>query len=702
MATLNNTTYTQQFHRDVLTKLLSVSNVMTKESQTTLKSLYSASRGGNVIVAAAKRTYSLSKSKIGQMGYGRYYSNHGLETVLREARGSLCMGLYTDIDIVNAHYVLFEQYAKRHFNINLPAFAKYNKNRDALFAEMMEREGIDRDECKQIALKMMYERENQTRTLFAEMAAEVQLVYDLMKQEEIHKELYDHHVRQKTANIRGSFLANIMQTEERKCLEAMVASFTADGLQVDVLCYDGCMVRGDNVVSEQHLRNAEAAIRERTGYEIELKIKPLETFNDLDSASNTTNDAWTQQYEDMRAKWELNHFYYEPADTWCHVADSGKIKQYTLLHAYNAFNTEEWILPPKPGASEPVQFFREWCKSPKRRTVNDMVYKMPEDCEANEVSLFGGFGYQKITEEYTPEQAAEAIALFNDILSVLCNAEAPVMDYVGKTIAHMLQKPFERTGVMTVITSQIQGIGKDTLMLIIEEIIGKHHTAHYTSTEAYWDKHDTKQEGAIFVYLEEANSSINKAKSNELKARITSNSININPKGLKSYTVPNVARNFMTTNEPEPVKIEESDRRVMLITCTTPAPERDWCAVYETLFSKTSIRALGEYFAAMDISGWNPRRFPETAIKREMRELGKTTEAMFLDQWQPTEWVSGATMFQEYVDFCKSEGLPHAMNSLSFLRKIVSLRDQKYQSRRLRANKQVYGSMTMQYELVDE
>jgi hypothetical protein len=216
-------------------------------------------------------------------------------------------------------------------------------------------------------------------------------------------------------------------------------------------------------------------------------------------------------------------------------------------------------------------------------------------------------------------------------------------------------------------------------MTLIQHIIGS-HTAHYIDDAQFWNKHDTMKEGAILMYLEEANSGANKAKSDALKARITSNNITIEPKGLKAYNVPNIARYFMTTNNPEPVLLEESDRRFLLINPSDRLVGSDWIDIHTKLENPYWIHAIGEYLETVDISGWNPRKFPITDIKRDILELTKCPEKMFLEQWvcDIDGGVLGKDLYKEYRNYCFDNDLPFAKSSMAFCVKIAPYKNKLF------------------------
>lgn len=648
----------QLFNRVKMGKLWAIRDKLDHGQVSILQSLYDGKLKGS-IQCQTPITYKLSNSIPGKLGYGRLYGTKGsLETLEQDIRGTLCSDIYTDIDIVNCHPVLIHQMSKYLFDMNMPQLEYYINHRDEFFEDMLKNHNITKDSAKKLILMTLYngslKQVEYVPNLIINIKNEIkQFVIQLIKSN-LHKSLYDYCVKQ-DSNIHGQFLSFIIQTEERKCLEAMVEYLTANSFQVDVLAYDGCMTRGLNNITNNVLIECEKYIFTKTGYRILLKIKEMVEFT-FDENSLTPEENYLQ----MKQKWEMTHFYFKPTNTVIEITKNG-ICHYTWAHAIDAFN--DWLILDDTGKQQ--LFLARWRKDSTRRNIDSLVYKKQEECMLNELSLFNGFAYQDY-EEPDEDTAKRAVDFYKNILGAVCNDEPCVIEYVNKTFAHMIQYPFNKTGVCIIFSSKIQGVGKDTLMTLIQNIIGN-HVAHYIDDTQFWNKHDTMKEGAIMMYLEEANSNANKSRSDLLKARITSNDITIEPKGLKPYSVPNIARYFMTTNNSDPVLLEESDRRFLLINPSDRLVQTDWNNVYSNISKNTWIRAIGNYLETVDLTDWNPRKFPVTEIKKDMMELTKSSERLFLEQWKcdSPNGLLGKDLYKEYRCYCIEHDLPFVKSSMA-------------------------------------
>ena len=609
-------------------------------------------------------------SEVAKLGYGRIYGNNGSGAYLeKDYRHNLYAKTYHDIDMANCHPTLLVQLAQR-YNIKMFNLNQYVENREEYIKQVIEYYGDaekTRADIKTEIIATLYGAEIPT---FKMLKGELDALTDELKKH--HVTLYDAVVNKRKKNVNGAFLSYLAQTEERKCLDAMDSYFLSMDRSVDDLAYDGLMIRKLNeseVFPLQFLRGAELFVLEKTGYKIKLEIKPMiQTISEDKLESKEEQLAKT--YLDMKATFEKENAYYITTNAIIHKS-SGPMEMRTIEHTREAYG--HLTVKVK---SKSVSFIDMWRKDPTRKIITKLVYKLEADLEEGEMSLFNGFQYKKYEAD---ENAENNVKTFIDLVHAQCNNEQAVTDYMVNTFAHMIQCPFKKTNVLNAFASRAQGTGKDTLMLIIKGIIGTHHTAHYTSTEQYWSPYDTRREGAIFIYLEEACASQNKAHEGELKANITSDMVGINPKGMKAYTVPNIGRNFMTTNVEEPFKMTSEDRRFNIVRPSDRMKHIEWDAFYKnTVHNPCFLRNIGDFLEARDINGWESTKFPESQYRLDLKELVVSSEDRFLEQWTPDRWMTSGEMYLDYRAFCTENTYPYAMSTMSLCKKILPHKDQSF------------------------
>lgn len=608
-------------------------------------------------------TYRLSSSKIGQLGYGRYYSSiGGLETVEREARGTLCREFYHDIDIVNCHPVLLEQFAELKYNQGLPSLFYYNKHREDILAQISN----CREDAKTEIIRIMYGGKN-TLQYTAELSESIKDFTQFLINKGDYSDLWDCIKKDDSPNRYGRFLSFILQTEERKCMLAMKEAFEKEGWSVDVLCYDGIMIRiRDGIDYLPSLKKAEEAILEKTGYRVSLSKKEMQFFEVPQLTEEVAKGITLDNYNTMKTEFERKHFYHIPTDQIAELNERGEIFFMKKQHAYN-YLTPSWCFRHSEKLEDYTPFLDIWFKDQKRRMVDKIDFAPSDDPQTFVVPF--QFAYES-------ETSGEGLDLFMELLKVLTK-EKDQEEYLLNYLAHLLQKPLENPKVAIVITG-IKGCGKDTLVdFLMDFVVGSLYSTNYSSNDQFFDTHDMGQLNKFLVKLEEADPLICKKNASNLKARITASKTSFNPKGLSPFGAANYIRYIFTTNKGNPFEMSDGERRFFILNAN-PSKKGDfefWKTIRSKLFTPSAGRAVAEMLLARNINTWNSFDIPISEYQRAVVESEKNSEQSFVEQWDGEE-LSATELYTAYRNYCVENSLPHAQNAKSFgLRLLPLLRD---------------------------
>lgn len=622
-------------------------------------------------------TYKLSKSAIGELGFGRLYGSAGsLERMEKECRGVLCKEFYHDIDIVNCHPVILVQFARNRFSIDLPELEKYVQNRDAYLSKI----SSNRDDAKTAIIKILYG--GKADTAFLEpMAKEVRDFTKMLSTKEeytqlfaackAHKELKEWEKKTVTG-IYGTFLSAILQTEERNCMLLMTHIFEENKWSVDVFCYDGVMVRirEDADVSEI-IPKCEAYILEMLGYQVNIINKPFITFAEFE-ALTTSNDLYKNvsmtDYTTMKQEFEMTNFYYAPTDEYCEY-EIGKTPLHMSAKHANAYYSSKWIFRKSQRIDDFVCFFDLWKADPTRRVIKSLSLAPSENSEVFTIP---------IQLQYMKGESSDIdVSLFNQLVSIVCSHKQPLIDYTLNWLAHLLQKPYDLPGVGLIFTGS-KGVGKDTLWdFFMIHVIGELYSFNYSDTKMFFEKHDCNLMNKFLIKLEEADSKICLENANVLKGRITSSSIIFNPKNSKSVKAENFTRTVMTTNGTCPVETSNGERRFVVIPCSNEKKgDRDfWNIIRETMFNDAFGRAVAKMLLQKDLTGFDVRKLPENDYQDAVIDSRKSSEDRFIEAWDGKE-CSVADLYKKYTEFCLENNLSFIPTSNSLCKAIVRfLRD---------------------------
>jgi len=622
-------------------------------------------------------TYSLSTNGAGKLGYGRLYGSAGsLERMHRPLRHMLCADLYWDIDIKNAQPVILWQFAKQKYNYELPETKKYCDNRDAYLSMI----SGDRDKAKQGILQAIFIG-NPIAELIPMKNEILAFAIDIYNRGE-YSDLFP--VVSQT-NIFGSYLAQILQTEERHIMLLMKEKLEQRKYIADILAYDGLMIRKEigNEPTQQILDEVIQYVLCKTAYAIELSVKEMISKMPVIEEQSSRNDEVApnvsrSEYEAMKARFEKIHFYFVQTDLIGWFNDNtGELKFIPKVHALNLFAGSEWHFKTGKTFSDYTLFFPLWFKDPNRRNVYLTDFKETDDPSVFVKPLMIKY------KLYTNPHVENTIALeyFNNLIDIASNNKANLKTYLLSYLAHIIQKPLELPCTALVLTGA-KRIGKDTLMDFFgKHVLGDSNFKNYDSNTQFFDPYDVGCDNKFMVKLEEADLNMCRKNSDKLKSRISCGTSSFNPKGKSAYTSPNYTRYIFTTNKANPFDLSDGERRYVILACS-PEKKDDmvfWTNVRQFLFNDSAGHVVGKYLEQYNIADWNPRKLPDNEYQNTLHEVEKNSEELFFEShvWSGSD-VTAQELFNIYKEFCLESQLPSKMSTLSFSKSIQSfVRDGK-------------------------
>ena len=651
----------QVFSRKSLGYIWSKRNEIDPGQMAIIGALYNNRKKGS-IKGSVRVEYKLARSIVGKLGYGRLYGTRGsLETLEREIRGTLCEEFYHDIDVKNAHPVILHQYAKTKYSREMPAVKQYCDNRDACLNAI----SPNRDEAKTAFLKVMYGGKCEYPFL-ANYEKEVSSFARMLGAQEEYAELV-RHLRKQDKNVYASLLALILQTEERHIMLAMKSSLEKQGWSVDVLAYDGVMVRKNPEIklTDEMLREVEKDILIATGYVVELVDKAFEKYEVPADAGEIVPKVSMEKYRETKQRFEENHFYYSENNTIAEVAKNGTLKFMSLEHAATKLNGFDFIHS-TTNLTDRTPFLSLWLKDSTRRS-HSIIDQKPNDEDPEVYSPPIKFRWEEFKKcsncKNDPiNNDAEIIQCFNDLVLLAAGKNEEIKTFIVCWLAHIVQQPFKNPLSAVILTGK-EGCGKDTLGdFMCEWIVGDSFAFNYESNDQFWDKHDCTRMGKFFVKIEEANGFLNRQNAGRMKSIITSRTLTVNPKGVAGITTANYNRFMMTTNDGTPVKCEEGSRRFMISACSSEkiGDVAHWKKVRKTLFNPEGADTIGNYLSELDLSDFEPTVFPKNEYMDQLKENEKSAEQRFIKAWDGAE-LRVTELFEKYCEFCaanKLNGVP--------------------------------------------
>ena len=217
-------------------------------------------------------------------------------------KSALCKKNYVDLDIVNCHPVLMEQiFTDKGYNC--PILTVYNKCREKFFKKM-EKNGITRDNCKILIMRMFYggsvkkwcydnnfKYENLEGSIVLDLDTELkENVKTLLNTDELMKYRMEAEKNkgENYWNCEGTAMSYYLQTLECKCLMSMYKYLKGKGRKIGALIHDGLHLEkwegeDEEEVFDDLINGMIPEVLKETGFSLKFKIKEFQHIEELDN-----------------------------------------------------------------------------------------------------------------------------------------------------------------------------------------------------------------------------------------------------------------------------------------------------------------------------------------------------------------------------------------------------------------------------------
>jgi hypothetical protein len=272
-----------------------------------------------------------------------------------------------------------------------------------------------------------------------------------------------------------------------------------------------------------------------------------------------------------------------------------------------------------------------WLQHEKRRMIkpDQLVFDPTGKCQLPAINLFRGIEMVPKPGDFGP---------IMELLYHLCEESAEsdqgvleVVEWVIKWLALPLQQLGTKMRSALVFHGP-QGTGKNLFFEIVAAIYGRY--AIVVGQEQLEEKHNDWCSSKLFMIGDEviARASLFDQK-NKLKAFITGETIQINPKFLPIRTEKNHVNVVFLSNEDQPLALEESDRRYFVV-YTPPSRKDDLYERVSECIEKGGIEAFYHYLLSINLNGFTAFSRPlMTVAKRELIDIGMKPEHRFVYEW---------------------------------------------------------------------
>jgi Family of unknown function (DUF5906) len=275
----------------------------------------------------------------------------------------------------------------------------------------------------------------------------------------------------------------------------------------------------------------------------------------------------------------------------------------------------------------------------------------------------------------SPHAKAGNWLLLRDFLrDVICAGNQSAFDYLVRFMAHMIQKPEEKPGVMITLLGG-QGTGKGVYFSLLRAIWPR-TTLQAFNIDQITGRFNACLERNFIICMDEALFAGDRRAMDSLKSIITESILQIEQKFQPTRTIHSVHRLFASSNHSHFGNIELDDRRFVFLRVSDNKKQDTsyFGEIAAAINDPATIGALVYYLKRKDLSSFDVRRKPDTSehLKQKLKSLQgfdrfwyEVLETGYLngtgkdfspqdDEWSAPVFVPTNLLLDRYKDFNKT------------------------------------------------
>ena len=320
--------------------------------------------------------------------------------------------------------------------------------------------------------------------------------------------------------------------------------------------------------------------------------------------------------------------------------------------------------------SKTYKFIDLWLEDANKKKYDTIVFDPSITDDKINYNCWNGFNHS-INDDINVN---EDNSLFLKLLKRITN-DSVNYEYMKQWIAHIIQKPYLKTGIAIVLYSQTKGVGKNCLIDGIIKLL-EGYTAKIESIEDITKNFNNHLVNKLLIYGDEICA---KAKNvaDKLKEVITRTRQNLEKKKIDAVEVSDFTNWIFSTNNYDAFYIEKDDRRMNMIHCIEEK-FKDSIAYYKEINDTEKMNDLYNFFRTYKITykfgqGELP---PTTKYKQELQFNTKEGYLQMLYK-QPYSFIHNTFTPLEFMkltnDYCKANYLRQQNDVITFGKNLCSL-----------------------------
>lgn len=253
------------------------------------------------------------------------------------------------------------------------------------------------------------------------------------------------------------------------------------------------------------------------------------------------------------------------------------------------------------------------------------------------------------------------------LFEVICASDRLTYEYLISYLAHMLQKPEEKPGVMIVLLGG-QGTGKGVFFQLVSHI-WSNMTLLISDIDQVLGRFNAALERNFIVCMDEALFAGDRKATDRLKSLVTESSIHIEQKYQPARSIASVHRFFAASNHGHFASVDHDDRRFLILRVSEKYQRNAhyFSKVCASIKDLNVIRAMVYELDQIDLKDFNVRAKPETRehALQKIQSLRGFVRYWFevlstgdlsggrgaLNEWHKPRFIATKILVNEYANF---------------------------------------------------
>ena len=275
------------------------------------------------------------------------------------------------------------------------------------------------------------------------------------------------------------------------------------------------------------------------------------------------------------------------------------------------------------------------------------------------------------------------VAIRDYMLKVICSNDQHLFDYLISYLAHMVQHPEDKPGVMLALLGG-QGTGKGVFFTLLRAIWPM-TTLQVSKIDQVVGRFTSALERNYIICMDEALFAGDRQAIDNLKSIVTEQYLHIEQKFQPSRTIESVHRLFAASNHEHFAHIESDDRRFVFLRVSNVHQQdtRYFSSIARSIADDDTIKALIYYLQRKNLATFNVRNKPHTneqflqkikslqGFERFWYEvLSRRTFNVMDDSakpWSTTIFIATTDLLQKYLAYNKGAEKYHPLQESQVL-----------------------------------